>query len=407
MDETASVATVFSPPPRDARLAGWLKDYPESLFSESLYQSIELMEHYSIGLAADLLRQLEVIDQLHTWRSVDELGRLLSFQPRFRSPLVWLLERLVETGGIEKRVTGAGRFYRLLGPLSQPELARLRAVGLEIDQANAPTLDLLDRAAGLYPAVARGEQSAEKALFGPQGMSLWLNYFHNRNLTYSVNNWVGAVVAADRLANRPKLRILEVGAGACSGSEILLQCLNQRGLLPRLECYRITDSNAFFLRHGQRQLSRDYRELPLEWTALDIDLPWQSQSLTAGEFDLVYGVNVLHVAKDLPFTLGQARDVLGAGSWLVIGECVRPYQDQPIYVELIFQILESFTEVITDNEIRPNAGFLTPDQWRRALRRAGFEQVEIAPDIEHIREVYRHFFAGAIIGRVNSATNEQ
>jgi Uncharacterized conserved protein len=405
MNETVSEAAGFNPPPRDARLAGWLKDYPESLFSESLYQSIELMERYSIGLAAELLRQLEVTDQLKTWRSVDELCRALSFQPRFRSALAWLLKRLVEIGNIEKRDTSDGRSYRL-HRLSQPELARLRAIGLEIDQANAPTLDLLDRAAALYPAVARGEQSAEKALFGPEGMSLWLNYFHNRNLTYSVNNWVGAIVAANRVAGGAKLRILEVGAGACSGSEILLQCLKERGLLPRLARYRITDTNAFFQRHGQRQLLRQYRDLPLEWAALDIDSPWQTQGVGAGEFDLVYGVNVLHVAKDLRFSLAQAHEALAAGSWLVIGECVRPYPDQPIYVELIFQILESFSAVNTDAEIRPNAGFLTPDQWTRALRSAGFEEVEVLPDVEHIREIYPHFFAGAIAGRANGTANE-
>jgi len=37
-------APVFNLHPRDPRLARWLEDYPPSLFNESLYQSIELME---------------------------------------------------------------------------------------------------------------------------------------------------------------------------------------------------------------------------------------------------------------------------------------------------------------------------------------------------------------------------
>jgi hypothetical protein len=128
-------------------------------------------------------------------------------------------------------------------------------------------------------------------------------------------------------------------------------------------------------------------------------LPWESQGVARGEFDLVYGVNVLHVAKDLLFSLNQARDALAADSWLVIGECVRPYFNQPIYAELIFQILDSFTDVNTDPEIRPNPGFLTADQWRRAFTRTGFECAEVAPDVERIREVYSHFFTGAICGQ--------
>jgi hypothetical protein len=35
--------------------------------------------------------------------------------------------------------------------------------------------------------------------------------------------------------------------------------------------------------------------------------------------------------------------------------------------------------------------------------KAGFARVEIAPDIERIREIYPHFFTGAICGQ-NTAT---
>ncbi len=291
------------------------------------------------------------------------------------------------------------RAYRLRHTPWQPELARLRALGLDIDCTNAPTLDLLDEAASLYPAVARGEQSGEQGLFGAQAIPLWLNYFHNDNLTYAVNNWVGAALAADRLTTRATLRILEVGAGAGSASEILLRWFDGPGLLPRIEHYLITEPNGFFRRRGQRELSKQYRDLPLEWGALDIDLPWDSQGVACGKFDLVYGVNVLHVAKDLLFSLNQARGALAPDGWLVIGECVRPYLNQPIYAELIFQILDSFTDVNTDPEIRPNPGFLTADQWRRAFARAGFERAEVAPDVDRIREVYSHFFTGAICGQ--------
>ena len=80
----------------------------------------------------------------------------------------------------------------------------------------------------------------------------------------------------------------------------------------------------------------------------------------------------MHISKNLLFSLNEARSALAAGGWLVIGECVRPYDNQPMYPELMFQILESFTNVETDPEIRPNPGFLTAEQWRRAFSRAGF-----------------------------------
>jgi SAM-dependent methyltransferase len=392
-------APVFNLHPRDPRLAGWLEDYPPSLFNESLYQSIELMERYSIDLAIDLLGRLNVLEQLDRPRSARDLCDTLSFPTRFSPTLSWLLQRLVETGCIEVQKGNAEPSYRLLCSPWQPQCAELRAIGLEIDGANASTLDLLDYAASLYPLVAAGKQNGEQGLFLPQGIALWLNYFHNNNLTYAVNNWLGAVVATNYLATRSRLRILEIGAGASSASEILLRYLNERGLLARLERYLITEPNAFFRRRGQRELSQRYPNLPLEWGTLDMNSPWETQGIARAQFDLVYGVNVLHVAKDLLFSLGQARDALASEGSLIISECVRPYPNQPMYPELVFQILDSFTDVDLDPEFRPNPGFLTADHWRHAFKRAGFEHIEVKPELDAIREIYPHFFTGAICGQ--------
>jgi SAM-dependent methyltransferase len=400
-----SNAQIFKMQPSDPRLAEYLKDYPSPVFSERLYQSIELMERYSVEMAIDLARRLNVIDRLSQWQSVDDLCRLLSFQPSFRFALRWILERLVETNCVEAKTDRNTRLYRLRNAPGQTDLGKLRAAGLNVDPANAATLDLLDHAANLYPAVANGEQSGDQSLLGPQGVPLWLNYFHNDNLTYAVNNWVAAAIAAKRVSRRRALRILEVGAGPGSGSEILLRLFDERGLLPRLQRYLVTEPNAFFLRSSQRKLARQYPGLPLEWVALNLDLPWGTQGIGPGEFDLVYAVNVMHISKDLLFSLNEARSALGSDGWLVIGECLRPYPNQPIYPELMFQILESFTNVGLDPEIRPNPGFLTAEQWRRAFTRAGFARAEVAPDVDSIREIYPHFFTGAICGQ-NSVPSE-
>lgn len=405
MNPPLSDAQTFKVRPSDPRLAEYLKDYPPSVFSERAYQSIELMERYSVDMAIDLARRLKVTDQLGEWQSVDDLCRLLSFQPSFKVALHWILERLVEIDCVETRDDGNTRLYHLRRTPRQPDLENLRATGLQIDAANAATLDLLDHAASLYAAVANGEQSGDRNLLGPRGVPLWLNYFHNDNLTYAVNNWVGAALAAERVSNRRTLRILEVGAGPGSASEILLRLFDERGLLPRVERYLITEPNAFFTRCSQRKLAKQYPDLPLEWGALNLDLPWSTQGINPGEFDLVFAVNVMHIARDLLFSLNEARATLASDGWLVIGECLRPYFNQPIYPELMFQILESFTNVQTDPEVRPNPGFLTAEHWLRAFARAGFQHAKVAPNIDRIREIYPHFFTGAICGQ-NVARNK-
>ena len=399
MDAVSSQPPEFKAPPRNPHLAHLLSTYPSSVFSERLYQSIELLERYSIDLAVDLLRRLNVMDQLSQWRSVNELSQALSFQPRFRLALRWIVERLIETGCIEGQMDGDTRFYHLHQALWQPNLNRLRSSGLNIDPTNAATLDLLDYAASLYPAVARGEQTGDQSLFSSQGIPLWLNYFSNDNLTYAVNNWVAAILAADRTSTQARVRILEVGAGAGSATEILLRCLDERGLLPKIERYFVTEPNAFFRRRSQREMAKHYPYLGVRWGTIDLNLPWDAQGVAPGEFELIYAVNVLHISKDLLFSLNQARSALADDGWLVIGECLRPYVGQPIYPELMFQILESFTDVQTDREIRPNPGFLTADQWRRAFNRAGFHSTDVAPDVDVIRDIYPHFFAGAICGQ--------
>ena len=111
-------------------------------------------------------------------------------------------------------------------------------------------------------------------------------------------------------------------------------------------------------------------------------------------------MNCFHVAPDLASVLAEAREALAPGGSLVVSECVRPLgNDQPIYVELVFDLLESFTRVALDPVARPTHGFLTPAAWRESLRRAGFVDVTFLPDAEELARSYPSFFASAVTAR--------
>src|SRR5207247_9768025 len=105
-----------------------------------------------------------------------------------------------------------------------------------------------------------------------------------------------------------------------------------------------------------RKLARQHPDLSLEWAALNLDAPWSTQGINPGEFDLVYAVNVMHISRDLLFSLNEARSALASDGWLVIGECLRPYFNQPIYPELMFPTLARFTNVQTGPAARPTPG---------------------------------------------------
>jgi uncharacterized SAM-dependent methyltransferase len=69
------------------------------------------------------------------------------------------------------------------------------------------------------------------------------------------------------------LKILELGAGSGSATEILLKLLEQSGLLSRIELYLVTEPNAYFLRCNQRKIAAQHPNLQLSFATLDIDVP--------------------------------------------------------------------------------------------------------------------------------------
>src|SRR5262249_16429425 len=147
-----------------------------------------------------------------------------------------------------------------------------------------------------------------------------------------------------------------------------------------------------FLRRAERNLKAAFPELPLEFRRLDMDRDFLEQGLEPSSADVLYAVNTVHIARDLHATLGRIREVLKPGGIAVFSECVRPRAGQPIYVEFVFNFLENFTGVATDERTRPNHGFLTPENWRAAFRAAGFERPEILPDVEELSRHYEAFF---------------
>jgi SAM-dependent methyltransferase len=130
-----------------------------------------------------------------------------------------------------------------------------------------------------------------------------------------------------------------------------------------------------------------------------MDQDFVAQGVPEGIADVVYAVNTVHIARNLQATLGRIRAALRPGGVAVFSECVRPFPEQPIYVEFVFNFLENFTGVVTDARTRPNHGFLTPGNWRDAFRAAGFERPEILPDVEELARHYDAFFVAAVSAR--------
>ena len=244
----------------------------------------------------------------------------------------------------------------------------------------------------------RGQTTGEQALFGPEGIMAWVKYFSNGNPLYAISNAVGAY-AAEQAFDGGSGAILEIGGGLGSGADALLDRLDAATRPMKIPVYRFTEISPLFLKRAQRTLVTRHPACPFVFAPLDIDRPFAEQGVTPGAHSLVYGVNVLHVARDLAATLDELKKALAPGGVLVMSECVRPFAGKPIHLEFVFNLLGSFRDPMLVPGWRPNGGLLTPEQWIAALRANGFTEVRVFPDIAAIRDAYPAIAVAAIIAR--------
>jgi SAM-dependent methyltransferase len=165
-----------------------------------------------------------------------------------------------------------------------------------------------------------------------------------------------------------------------------------------ISAYRFTEISSLFLKRAQRTLVARYPQCAFAFGTLDLDRPLAATDIEPSSCSLVYGVNVLHVARDLAATLVELRRALRPGGALVMAECVRPFPGVPVHLELTFNLLGAFRDATLVPAWRPNGGFLTPEQWSAALQANGFHEVRVYPDIAAIRDTFPGFLVAAIVG---------
>ncbi len=367
------------------------------LFGNRFIRSCDLYEEYVFRLTLEVFQRSGLVAIFAKAQSTDEAIAGAGFNPRVaRVPLDWILRGLADRGVLHADTHGPAPRYRLPGELPELHAAAVREAQERHDPSALPAYTIASLAAEHYPAVLRGETTGEKVLFAPERINAWCDYFSNENAVYSVSNTIGAI-ACDAALPENGGAILELGGGLGSGAGAFLSRLQARGRLAGVSSYRFTEISIPFLRRGQKDLVARFPEVPLASARLDMDKPFAEGGVEPGAYALVHGVNTLHVAHDIAFTLGEIRTALGPGGSAVFSECVRPFPGQPIYVEFVFNLLQSFRDPLLVPAWRPNGGFLTPEQWTVAFEANGFREVRIVPDIASVRDAYPTFVVAAIV----------
>lgn len=324
--------------------------------------------------------------------SVQQAKKDLSIPWRRTIPLKFLYEKLTIAGVFEQE---GGRYYP--GALKEPDFDTVAAELAEREPGVAVAADILRTLVDEAKTFFSGEATGDEILFAPAKLPLWLKYFHNDNLLYAINNTVGAE-AVSRLVPEGggPFEVLEIGGGCGSAAEYVL-----RKLGPAVTRYRFTEVAETFARHGERAVNAAADpSTVVESARVDMTQPWEAQGVEPGTFDVVYSVNCFHVAPDLDFVIREAVKALKPGGTVVVSECIRPTKlARPIHAEIIFDFLDSFTDVATDPVRRPTHGFLTPAAWRATFEAAGLDDVRVVPDVDAIAEQYPDFVVGAVMAR--------
>ncbi|HXM78201.1 MAG TPA: class I SAM-dependent methyltransferase [Thermoanaerobaculia bacterium] len=370
-----------------------------SLFSPEFILCCEQFDRFTTDMVLNLVRDLGLEELLARGIDPASLVAEMGFAPRAEVPLGWFFRKLSAGGYLIAEGRGRNTRYRLRGPLPAGDPDRAQARAEAIDPRSIPPFTVVRAMVEHVPAFLRGEKTGEEILFSPAKLPLWFDYFSNDNLLYAINNRLGAEAVVRALPTDRAATIVELGGGSGSAALAVAERLARDGALSRIERYVFSEVVPTFLRRAERAIRGRFPHLPAEFLRVDMDRDFPDQGIASEIADVVYAVNTVHIAKDLAATLQRIRLTLRPGGTAVFSECIRPFDGQPIYVEFVFNFLENFTGVATDEATRPNHGFLTPENWRRAFHAAGFEEPRILPDVEELARHYDAFFVAAVSAR--------
>ncbi|KAL1970796.1 hypothetical protein VTN77DRAFT_2630 [Rasamsonia byssochlamydoides] len=169
---------------------------------------------------------------------------------------------------------------------------------------------------------------------------------------------------------KPDMNILEIGAGTGGATMSILRTLGgAENEYPRFCHFDFTDiSQGFF--EKAREKFRPWAAL-MDFKKLDIEVDPQSQGFSAGSYDLIIAVNVLHATSEMKNTLQNVRRLLKPGGRLVLMEITHPL----LRTIILYGGLPGWWSGVNDG--RTSGPTITEDEWHALLKNTSFSGVDI------------------------------
>lgn len=165
-----------------------------------------------------------------------------------------------------------------------------------------------------------------------------------------------------------KLQVMEVGAGTGAFTGAVLE-----GLCSQLLSYHFTDVSTFFLDDARRRFAQ--RE-DIVYALFDLNQPVDYRLHPADGYDLVIAAQVMHDACHIVRSLRRIASLMKPGARLLLIEATQ--QDSLLQMASV-----GFIEGLgnyQDLRIADDRAMLSLDQWREALKEAGFAFELACPD---------------------------
>lgn len=171
---------------------------------------------------------------------------------------------------------------------------------------------------------------------------------------------------------RPRLRILEIGAGTGGCTLPVLQALSSGAgggsALPLFEHYTFTDISMGFFETARQKLAAWGDSI--SYNALNVEQDPAEQGFEPGSYDVIIAAQVLHATKNIKRTMENVRWLLKDGGKLILVETIR----DTAYLHLIFGTLPGWwLSEEPERQFNPN---MPVEAWDKTLRDTGFSGVE-------------------------------
>ncbi|KAN0039485.1 hypothetical protein ACTA71_007274 [Dictyostelium dimigraforme] len=183
------------------------------------------------------------------------------------------------------------------------------------------------------------------------------------------------------LKERMVFRILELGGGTCSLSEMIIKSINQllnqnnnnQDLKILIE-FTYTDISSSFIPAAKNKLyglinNENESNISLLFKTFDLEILYSKQSYNPSYYDIVTFTNVLHVVKDLKFGLEQIYNVLKPNGHLIFVE-----PPKSLVADSIFGCFHQWW-AFTDSDIRNDRCCMNQDNWFNLLSSFGLSNI--------------------------------